>query len=223
MPRSDFDFHLQRFPDHGLAALRPLFDRLPLDPYISGHFRRRRYSHFLAPAAGLAVTGGKDGFDVEHLQRLDHAFFLQSRTVNQLAGGIRREFAELEEGLLHLPIFSSVVKTFIDFFGIDAAKREFGVHQIRILCSAEFSGDPAPEGVHKDGFDYVGIFCVERHNIVGANTLLYRELGGQPIFSRALQPGEVVFTNDRTVFHYTDPVRPLGAQPGHRDVFVITA
>jgi hypothetical protein len=217
MPRSEFEFELQHFPDHGLHALRPYFDRMPLDPYINGHFRRRRFSHFLAP---------KDpghGFDVDHLKRLDHTFFLQSRNVNYLAGGIKREFAELEDGLLQLPIFAAIVRTFIDFFDIDAAKREFGVHQIRILCSTEFSGDPAPEGIHKDGFDYVGIFCVERHDVVGANTLLYRDKDGPPIFSRALQPGEVVFTNDRTVFHFTDPVRPSGTLPGHRDVFVITS
>jgi hypothetical protein len=209
MPRTDFLFHLQHFPQAGLDELRPFFERLPLDPYINGRFRRRRFSHFLG--------------DSEHLRRLDHTYFLQSRSVNYLAGGIRREFQELEEGLLALPAFRTIVATFIDYLAIDATRREFGVHQIRILCSSEFAGDPAPEGIHKDGFDYVGIFCVERHDIVGANTLLYREKDGPPIFTKALQPGDVVFTNDREVFHYTDPVHPSQAHPGHRDVFVITS
>ncbi|MBA2480322.1 MAG: 2OG-Fe dioxygenase family protein [Planctomycetes bacterium] len=207
--KRDFDFELHRFPSDGIGDLRPYFDQLPLDPYITGAFRRRRFSHFRGPA--------------DRLERLDHTYFEQSRTVNRLAGGIRREFQELEEGLLALPAFRAVVATFIDFVGIDPLVTEMGVHQIRILCSPAFSGDPAPEGIHQDGFDHVGIFCVERHDIVGANTHLYRDKGGPPIFSRALQPGEAVFTNDRTVYHFTDPVRPSADHPGHRDVFVITA
>jgi hypothetical protein len=208
-PRTGFTYHLQNFPSAGLADLGPYFDRLPLDPYITGHFRRRRFSHFLGPA--------------DRLRRLDHTYFLQSRSVNYLAGGVRREFQELEEGMTALPVFRAIVATYIDYLGIDPTVTEMGVHQIRILCSQEFSGDPAPEGIHKDGFDYVGIFCVERHDVVGANTHLYRDKEAPPIFSRELQPGEVVFTDDRAVFHYTDPVRPSARHPGHRDVFVITA
>ncbi len=208
-PRTGFEYHLQTFPSSGLAELRPYFERLPLDPYIAGRFRRRRFSHFLGQPGAL--------------RRLDHTYFLQSRSVNQLAGGVRREFQELEDGLVALQSFNAVVATFVDYIGIDPTVTEFGVHQIRILCSPGFSGDPAPEGIHKDGFDHVGIFCVERHGIVGANTHLYRDKEAAPIFSRELQPGEVVFTNDRTVFHYTDPVRPSSDHPGHRDVFVITA
>lgn len=209
MPRKDFDFHLQTFPSEALHELRPYFDDLPLDPYISGHFRRRRYSHFRGPASAL--------------KRLDHKAFQQSRAVNYLQGGIAREFAELDPNMTALQGFKKIVAAFIDFTQIDPKVTEFGAHQIRILCSPEFSGDPAPEGIHKDGFDFVGIFCIDRHNVIGAETHLYRDKNQPPIFNRALQPGEVVFTNDRTVFHYTEPVRPEKNGPGHRDVFVITA
>jgi hypothetical protein len=208
MPRTGFDYHLETFPHPGLAELRPFFDRCPLDPYITGKFRRRRYSHFI---------GGAD-----RLRRLDHQSFLQDKQVNYLAGGIRREFQELEDGLIAHAAFRAIVRAFIGWIDFDAEAREFGVHQIRIVCSPDFHGDPAPEGVHQDGFDYVGIFCVERHNVVGANTLLYREADGHPVFTRALQSGEAVFTDDRAIFHYTDPVRPEGPGDGHRDVFVIT-
>jgi hypothetical protein len=208
-PRTDFEFHLQTFPTGGIPDLRPFFDDLPLDPYISGHFRRRRYSHFRGPAHAI--------------ERLRHARFLQSKNVNYLQGGLAREFQELDPKLVALREFKDIVACFIDWVQIDPKTREFGVHQIRILCSPEFSGDPAPEGIHKDGFDFVGIFCIARHNVIGAETHLYRDKAQPPIFNRALQPGEVVFTNDRAVFHYTDTVRPATPAPGHRDVFVITA
>jgi hypothetical protein len=209
MPRTGFLYTLDAFPAAGLADLRPSFARLPLDPYIEGHFRRRRYSHF---------SGRPDA-----LRRLTHQTFQQSRAVNYLLGGVRREYEELEDAVVALPAFRSMIATYIDHLAIDPTVTDFGVHQIRILCSPEFAGDPAPEGIHQDGFDYVGIFCVDRHNVEGAATHLYKAKDQPPIFNRELQPGEVVFVNDREVFHYTDPLHPRVAGEGHRDVFVITA
>ncbi len=44
---------------------------------------------------------------------------------------------------------------------------EMGIHQIRVVASKDEQGEPAPEGIHKDGFDYVGIFCINRDGISG--------------------------------------------------------
>lgn len=206
---SDFTYLLTHFPTVDVAALRPFYDRLPLDPYIQGVFRRRCFSRFVGSAT--------------HLRRLDHKYFLQSKDVNQLAGGIRRDFQELEDELLTQPAFQAMVTTFIDGMGIDSEVREFGVHQIRIVCSPEFAGSPAPEGIHQDGFDYIGMFCVERHQIVGATTRIYPGRDQPPLFSRDLQAGEAVLANDRKVYHYAEQVRPSGDQPGHWDLLVITS
>lgn len=206
---SDFTFVLQSFPSAGLADLRPFYDRMPLDPYIDGVFRRRRFSHFIGPASNL--------------RRLSHMQFVQSKTVNQLAGGIRREFEELDDGLMAMPAIQAMVTTFTDAMGFDPEAREIGVHQIRILCSPEFAGSPAPEGIHQDGFDYIGIFCVERCRILGATTRIYPGRDQPPLFSRELQPGEAVLANDRKVFHFAEQVRPSSDQPGYWDLLVITA
>jgi hypothetical protein len=206
---TDFDFRFQTFPREGLAELYPFYERLPLDPYIDGQFRRRRFSHFLGHA--------------HQLHRLEHMHFLQSRAVNQLAGGIKREFDELEEDLISRRAFQAIVASFINVMGIDPTVTEMGVHQIRILCSPEFSGAPAPEGIHQDGFDHIGIFCIQRYDVRGANTQIYRAKDEPPIFSRALQPGEVVYANDRKVFHYADPVSPSADHVGYWDLIVITA
>jgi hypothetical protein len=205
----DFTFALQAFPTAGLADLRPSYDRLPLDPYIQGRFRQRRFSHFLGTA--------------DHLRRLGHMHFLQTKDVNRVAGGMKRHFAELEEEFLSQPAFLAMVAAFTGFFPIDPQARELGVHQIRIVCSPEFAGTPAPEGIHQDGFDYIGIFCVERYRILGATTRIYPAKDQPPLFSRELQPGEVVFANDRRVFHFAEQVWPAGDGPGHWDLLVITA
>jgi hypothetical protein len=209
MPRTGFLYTLDAFPAAALPGLRPWFADLPIDPYIQGHFRRRRFSRFI----------GRPG----QLKHLPHHSFEQSRSVNYLLGGVKREYQELDRGLYDSEAFRVLIQAYIDHLGIDPLVTEMGVHQIRILCTPDMEGDPAPEGIHQDGFDYVGIYCIDRDNVTGANTHLYRDKAQPPIFSRELQPGEAVYVNDREVFHYTDPVHPRVAGEGHRDVFVITA
>lgn len=76
---------------------------------------------------------------------------------------------------------------------------------------------------HQDGFDFVGIFCIDRHNLIGAETHLYEDPNAAPIFAKELQPGEFVLVNDRRLYHSTSGIQPLGTGEGTRDVFVMTA
>ena len=204
-----FDYKLQMLSALDTDSVEPFFANLPVDPYIQGKFRLRRFSRFT----------GTPG----NLQRLEHKYFVQSAKVNQLAGGIKRDFPELEDGLLELEAFQTVVASFIDFSKIDPLVTEMGIHQIRIVASRDEKGEPAPEGIHQDGFDYVGIFCIKRDGISGGETHLYRARDQPPIFDKVLVPGEFVMVNDRTLFHYASPVAPTGEGDGVRDVFVLTA
>ena len=94
-----FDYKLQMLSALDTGSVGPFFDNLPVDPYIQGQFRRRRFSRF---------TGTP-----ENLHRLEHKYFVQSTKVNQLAGGIKRDFPELEDGLLEVDAFQTVVASFI--------------------------------------------------------------------------------------------------------------
>ena len=54
MPQpADFTYVLSRFPAEGLSDLRPFYDRMPVDPYITGVFRERRFAHFIGSARDL--------------------------------------------------------------------------------------------------------------------------------------------------------------------------
>jgi hypothetical protein len=153
---------------------------------------------------------------------LEHKYFEQSAAVNKLAGGVKRDFAELEDQLTALPDFHMLVAQFVDFSKIGPATTEIGVHQIRIIAASDMMGEPAPEGIHQDGFDFVGIFCIKRKNLIGAETHLYESPVSPPIFAKELQPGEFVLVNDRCLYHFTSGIRPAGLGYGVRDVFVMT-
>jgi hypothetical protein len=206
---ADFDYKLERISNIHSSVFEPFFADLPLDPYIQGGFRRRRFSRFL--------------WLPEHLTRLEHKYFEQTSAINKLAGGIKRDFPELADELFALPEFQMLVSRFVDFSKIDPETTEIGVHQIRIIATAGEVGEPAPEGIHKDGFDFVGIFCISRQNLLGAETHLHEDPAQAPIFAKELQPGEFVLVNDQRLYHFTTGMKPVGAEEGTRDVFVVTA
>jgi|SRR3974390_2554627 len=137
----------------------------------------------------------------ESLNRLGHKYFEQNISANGPAGAIKRDFPELEEQLVALPEFQMLVARFVDFSNMDWETTEIGIHQIRIIASQVEVGVPAAEGIHQDGFDFVGIFCIDRHNLIGAETHLYEDPNAAPIFAKELQPGAGLLLNNFEMAH----------------------
>ncbi len=84
---------------------------------------------------------------------------------------------------------------------------QIGVHQVRITCTLKNLGNPAPEGIHKDGVNFLGFFVVSRNNIKGGTTHLYTAKEEKPVFSKVLNPGDLLLVNDRQFYHFTTPHR----------------
>lgn len=202
-----FLFTFKKVTSINLENLKPFFKNLPIDPYIKGNYRFRRLSRF-------AVSGNE-------LIRLPHGYLYQSQNYNPLMGGIKREFAELDEGLVQLEDFKKLVFAFSDSCRLHP-EVEIGVHQIRTTCSPTHYGNPAPEGIHQDGTNFIGIFSVSRENIQGGETHLYPDKKYKPVFNKILTPGELLLVNDREFCHFTKPIKPSSDQEGTRDVFVLT-
>ena len=203
-----FLFTLRKVNSINTAGFKPFFEDLPIDPYVKGEYRSRRLSRF-------KVSGDK-------LVKLPHGYLLQSGKYNPLLGDIKREFAELDDRLIQLAIFKNMIFAFYDSCKLHP-ETEIGVHQIRITCSPNNLGHPAPEGIHRDGSDFIGIFFVDRDNIQGGETHLYNAKKEKPVFNKVLQPGEIILVNDREFFHFATPIKPQNSGIGNMDVFVITS
>jgi hypothetical protein len=203
-----FLFTLRKVNSLNPEGFEPFFNNLPVDPYIKGNYRLRRLSRFIA--SGDSVI------------KLPHGYLFQPKEYNPLVGDIRREFAELDDALIELDIFKNLVLAFSDSCKLHP-EAEIGVHQIRTTCSPSNLGNPAPEGIHRDGTDFIGIFSVERENIQGGETHLYINRKENPVFSKVLNPGELLLVNDHEFFHFTTPVKPIIEAQGIRDVFVLTS
>lgn len=201
-------FALQRL-DLDVAEIRSYFASLPVDQYTPGGYRTRRFER-------LQVTA-------DRLVRLPHGTFTQSRAINPALGGIVRTYAPLDDALVALPAFQELVRTFARLADLACPALEVGVHQLEISCSEDHTGYPAPEGVHQDGFQVIGIYVVGTDNLVGGETMLYRDRRGRPVFRWTLNPNELLVINDRELFHYTSPIHAHAPGRGVRDAFVFTA
>ncbi|MBD2414266.1 hypothetical protein FACHB389_23210 [Nostoc calcicola FACHB-389] len=203
-----FLFTLRKVNSINVEGFKPFFRNMPIDPYIKGNYRSRRLSRFIVAE--------------DQLIKLPHGYLFQSKEYNPLLGDIKREFAELDDALIELDIFRNLVLAFSDSCKLHP-EAEIGVHQIRTICSPDNLGNPAPEGIHQDGTDFIGIFSVDRDNIQGGETHLYAAKKEKPVFSKILNSGELLLVNDHDFFHFTTPIKPEIAAQGSRDVFVLTS
>ncbi len=203
-----FLFTLRKVNSINVEGFKQFFRNMPIDPYIKGNYRSRRLSRFIVSE--------------DRLIKLPHGYLFQSKEYNPLLGDIKREFAELEDALIELDIFKNLVLAFSDSCKLHP-EAEIGVHQIRTICSPDNLGNPAPEGIHQDGTDFIGIFSVDRDNIQGGETHLYAAKKEKPVFSKILNSGELLLVNDHDFFHFTTPIKPEIPAQGSRDVFVLTS
>lgn len=185
------------------------------DTYLaaSGRHRRRRHATFSADA--------EQGIKAEA-----HQPHYQSLKYNPLQGDVQRWFAPVEPHIANGASLRRILDFCHECFGALAPKIRrwrVEVHQFRIEAKANEPGEPTPEGVHRDGVDYVLVLLVDRENIERGTTTIHAanhsELGSFTL----THPLDAALVDDQRVYHGVTAVTPLDpSRPAHRDVLVVT-
>jgi hypothetical protein len=193
------------------------WDDLGVDAYMAdgGRYRRRRFAAFRASADGIV--------------RKPHQPHYQSRDYNALNGGIERWFEPVTEAVACHPALGAILCTSHSLFDrLTAAELRpsawhVEIHQFRIETGAGQEGHPTPEGMHRDGVDWVLVLMVRRENVASGETTIY-DLLRRPLGSFTLTaPLDSALVDDSRVYHGVTPVVPLDpARPAYRDVLVVT-
>jgi hypothetical protein len=199
---------------NGFAAS---WDDLGVDTYMAdgGRYRRRRFAVFRATAEGVV--------------RKPHQPHYQSRDYNPLNGDIERWFDPVSDGIGAHPALRAILDSCHRLFhGLTPAVTRppawhVEIHQFRIEARAGVEGRPTPEGMHRDGVDWVLVLLVNRINIESGETTI-ADQRRKPLGSFTLtEPLDSAVTDDNRVYHGVTPVTPLDPTlPGHRDVLVVT-
>ena len=101
--------------------------------------------------------------------------FTQSEDYNKHQGGMKRTFENIEEEVLQSDGFKEICLIFKNANNmIDG--QEIDVHQMRCV-TLNGESELAPEGVHQDGFDRIGMISIDRDNIKNTFEGYMRELG----------------------------------------------
>ncbi|NHN89342.1 2OG-Fe dioxygenase family protein [Acetobacter conturbans] len=193
------------------------WERLGVDLYMAdgGRYRRRRYATFALCANGI--------------RRKKHQPHYQSRDYNALNGGVERWFDPIENSIGDHPVLKAVLsltqRAATDL--TSPAERpetwHAEVHQFRIEAGKDQTGQPTPEGLHRDGVDWVLVLMVHRENVDSGETTIH-DLQGKELGSFTLSsPMDAAFVNDNLVYHGVTPIHPVNPDlPAFRDVLVVT-
>ncbi len=196
------------------ATFADSWNDLGLDTFMAdgGRYRRRRFAAFAATPGGVT--------------RKPHQPHWQSRDYNPLNGGVQRWFEPVAEAIAEHPVTQGVIRAGLDRFGpISEYEGPWHVelHQFRIEARAGETGQPTPEGAHRDGVDWVIVMLVDRQNVDSGVTDIYAPDGTSLGSFTLTAPGDAVFLDDHRVLHGVTPIRPLDpALPAVRDVLVVT-
>jgi hypothetical protein len=191
-----------------LSALQQTFHNLPEDRYAEKRLRSRRYSRY-------KLKSGK----LEHLPQKD---FMQVKEINKAVGDVERHFEEIETKLEDNPAFIKLFQEFREHTNL-SEDSVIEAHQIRWHCK-RFVKIPAPEGIHRDGFDFIAMFMVNTYNVDGGDIMIYPSLDAPPSFKKKLAPGDYVMLNDKQLYHYAAPLVPnANDDEGYWDLIVLTA
>jgi hypothetical protein len=226
LPALHDQLHQDGFAFAGAGTMRELLDAASLadwadftaswnelapDTYLAstGRHRRRRHAVFSADAQGI--------------HREAHQPHHQSKTYNALQGDIERWFEPVEADGASLRRILGFCRDFFGALAPQVARWHVEVHQFRIEARADEAGEPTPEGVHRDGVDYVLVLLIDRINIESGTTTIHGADGRLLGSFTLTHPFDAALVDDARVFHGVTAVTPVDpAQPAHRDVLVVT-
>ena len=191
------------------------WNALELDTYMAdgGRYRRRRHAVFTAhPASSI--------------ERQPHQPHYQTLEYNPVHGGIARWFEPIATevgGGATLQTVLAFCRQIFETLASGARPWRIEVHQFRIEARGHEAGRPTPEGLHRDGVDYVLVLLVNRRNIASGTTSIH-SLDGKVLGQFTLtDPLDAALVDDSRVAHGVTPVEAIdSSQPAYRDVLVVT-
>lgn len=194
-------------PTLNIKEIQKAFEGIKKDPYNKEGYRYRAVSRFNCEG---------------EIRKLEKVNLYQESKFNPITGygGIERDYPEIPEWFTNSSTFKVLVNSWLELLPVQI--ETLSVHQIRTVAP----GAPVPEGKHRDGNDWVGIFVVNRVNLnpdMGITTIWADDPGCSVIFHGLLETGSLISFDDRITFHDTSEVKALPGKEGYRDVFVFSS
>ncbi|MBH1992110.1 MAG: 2OG-Fe dioxygenase family protein [Sphingomonadaceae bacterium] len=173
-----------------------------------GRYRRRRHATF-------RWEGGD-------FTRQPHQPHYQSRDYNALNGDVQRWFDPVEQATIDHATMQAILHFCAQQFPL-GGPTHVEMHQFRIEAKPGAVGRPTPEGLHRDGVDWVFVMLVERRNVREGITRIGAP-DGTPMGEFMLaDAGDAMLIDDHRILHGVTEIHAVDpAAPAWRDALVVT-
>ena len=201
---------LDLLSNEAIQDLSPSFDLLTATEHKDGKYRLRRYSMVELLAEPYMF------------KQLPTNTFMQTDEYNDFQGNVERKFDNIDECILN----GKGMKELIYKFRM-GNKLPIGtpidIHQMRIITLYDET-PVSPEGVHRDGYDFIAMIGIARDNIKGGHLLVYTEQDGDHFMSIPLNAGQMVTLDDTKLWHNASDIKTVDkTKNGYMDAFIVTA
>jgi hypothetical protein len=194
--------------------LRDDYDHLPPDKHLPGNtiYRYRRYdSFYFHPMTG-------------RLHLLPHQSYFQSKDINRVTGGVQRDFAPLRDTTVENPFLRELIRFNFEQFPLRDPDRAYhpwqvDVHEILVVADPDTEGHPTPEGIHRDGAEFVTVHLAVLDNADGGEVTVYDD-DKQPLESFRLRHLlDSYLFDDARLWHGVTPITSAdGIHPAVRGI-----
>ena len=216
---------LNKLSDEAVESLAESFDRLPHTDHKDGQYRLRRYS---VVEVRTTFWNAKEEAEVT---KLEHRRFMQDATLNKHQGGMKRDFEEIEDGVIESGGMKEMCLAFKQGNKLIDGQ-EVEIHQMRVTTLGDGLTPVAPEGIHQDGFDHIAMIGINRFNLRGGGLLVYEKYDPKtehmrpavPFLEKKLAAGEMIMIRDDIFWHNARDVWPIDRkEQGYGDWFILCA
>jgi selenocysteine lyase/cysteine desulfurase len=207
----DFDFSVTYNLKNKISnIIKNSFNNMKVDNYYSNYRKR-----------GFSLIKVNNDYSLEII---NNANFFQSSKYNNFNGDVIRNYNNIDESLIYDETFKELILNFkseVENY-IKHANNYFYVHQIRVYAENNKETNLIPEGIHKDGYNIIGMVCINRQNIEGGVNGIYNN-DKRKVHEIQLEEGELLIINDNKLFHDVSNIKKKDKNEiGYRDIFVLT-
>lgn len=207
-----FTYHIDHLALSEQSPMVASFDSLTPSAYKDGSYRLRRYSVFHYDKLAKMVS------------KQPHEAFVQDDSLNKFQGNVTRDYDDLTDATIADAEFIAMLDAFATTANLPDVSK-IAIHQMRIIAKdCDANAVATPEGIHQDGFDYIGVFTTRRHNVAGGELYVWQDkTDAVPIATLDPKAGDYCVLNDKQLWHSAGDVAPAQAGQGFWDLFVLTA
>lgn len=204
-----FYLTLGKLSDSAVADLHDFFNHLPDNTYQDGGYRLRRYSAFTCRNGAI--------------EKLPTRLFSQSSDINKFQGDVARQYEDIEADCYQSAGFNEMMKHYIETADLPDGV-DIEIHQLRIQAKPNETVEVAPEGVHQDGFNRLGMFIMNYENLTGGELKVHLEEDSPAMTEYLPKAGEYLILNDAKFWHDANDITCTShTTNGYYDLFVLTA